>query len=130
MANPAWVKGVSGNPKGRAKEDNPIMAAARKLAPEAIALAGQLMKDKKSGTAHRLTAITIILERAYGRPKQELDITHRRPEELTDDELYSRIDELEREYARALAEAPHDIAAAALAPPSGSGSETGAEELQ
>jgi uncharacterized membrane protein YccC len=126
----AWKPGQSGNPKGRPREDNPISLAAKKAAPEALKIALTIMRATNSAEATRLAAVNLVLERAYGKPKQELDVTHRRPEELTDDELYSRIEELEREYARALAEAPRDIAAAALASPSGSGAEAGAEELQ
>ena len=64
------------------------------MAPRAIKLAGEIMDSKKAPLPHRLTAIAIILERAYGRPKQELDITHRRPEEMTDEQVYARLYEL------------------------------------
>ena len=63
-------------------------------------IAEKIMDREDIAPTSRLAAIAIILERAYGRPKQELDVTHRRLEEMTDEELYARLDELRAERAR------------------------------
>jgi hypothetical protein len=64
-----FVKGVSGNPSGKAKAVD-AQALARQHARKAIAT---LVKNLKLGTASSRNAAAIaLLERAYGKPQQPL----------------------------------------------------------
>ena len=87
-----WKPGQSGNPAGRPPVDNPIQKLARQYAPEAIRTAVRIMRSARSYDSSRLGAIGVILERAYGKPKQELDVSHgRKASEMSDDEIAERL---------------------------------------
>lgn len=66
-----FVKGQSGNPSGRKKDDAPLMelrALAREYTSRAIdALVKALDNDRTS-----VAAATALLDRGYGKPVQEL----------------------------------------------------------
>lgn len=59
-------------PGSRNKATAEIKELAMAFAPAAIAEAGRLSKSAESETA-RLAAINIILDRAYGKPKQAME---------------------------------------------------------
>ena len=87
-----WSKGQSGNPKGRPPNLNPMIDAAQKYAMEALKTAVEIMRNKKVYASTRLSACDTILDRAYGKPKQEVDIMHgRKASEMSDDEIAERL---------------------------------------
>jgi hypothetical protein len=69
----SWKPGQSGNPNGRAKPLVDIAALARKHGPRCIEVAARLLgsKDEKM----RLAAAIALLDRGFGRPKQEIETT-------------------------------------------------------
>lgn len=64
-----WKPGQSGNPKGRPRGDIDIQVLARSHAPEAMAALVAALKSPKE----RVSAASVILDRAYGRPKQAIE---------------------------------------------------------
>ena len=66
--NPAWKKGVSGNPRGRPPATVDIAALARVYGPRCIEVAAALLDDPDSRV--RLAALVALLDRGFGRPAQ------------------------------------------------------------
>lgn len=66
MANPNWVKGVSGNPGGRPKGYAAMQAAARSHTAAAIKALVASLKDERN----RVAAATALLDRGWGKPAQ------------------------------------------------------------
>lgn len=56
------------------KKDPDIVAEAKQYALDALKTARDIMKDKRAPHAARLTACSIILDRAYGKAPQALAI--------------------------------------------------------
>lgn len=78
--------GQSGNPNGRPKIAGEIKALARQHGPEAFRRVLELLKSDDERVA--FVAAQEILNRAYGKPTQYLDVTERKDiSDLTDDEL-------------------------------------------
>lgn len=63
--------GQSGNPSGRPKKDPAIAAEAQKHAAEALAVFVANLTDENPTVRHR--AAEAILDRAYGKPVQNID---------------------------------------------------------
>ena len=63
-----FLKGVSGNPGGRPKDENSITKLARSYSKEAIETLVDLMRN---GTCERIrgTAAIALLDRGWGKPK-------------------------------------------------------------
>ncbi len=79
--NPAWVKGVSGNPKGRKKNGDCIISIARRMLAEKIpgqtitweeSIAHALIRQSSAGN---LSAIKELLDRLYGRSKESVEVS-------------------------------------------------------
>jgi hypothetical protein len=73
-----FPKGKSGNPKGRPKLPDLNEALAKYLSEEKegkTALEAVLMKLRQMATAGNLKAAEMLLDRAYGKPKQTTDVT-------------------------------------------------------
>jgi len=68
-----WVKGVSGNPGGRPKLEVSIRDLAQENSMEALETLVQVMRTGKPG--ERLVAANAILDRAYGRPTQSVEMS-------------------------------------------------------
>ena len=74
--NPRWVKGVSGNPSGRPKEDALVREAkdlARAKCPAAIERLVQLMDSADEKVS--LAACNSVLDRGIGKPLQAVEHT-------------------------------------------------------
>lgn len=67
-----FKKGQSGNPGGRPRELKEIQELARKSAPAAIAALAKIA-EKGESEAARVSAATALLDRAYGKPVQQID---------------------------------------------------------
>ena len=67
----SWKPGQSGNPSGKPRRDIDIAALARSHAPEALAALVAALQSPKE----RVSAATVILDRAFGKPKQTIDTT-------------------------------------------------------
>ena len=75
--NPNWVKGVSGNPGGRKKPAYDIIAMCKANAPDIIQrlinMALGRLPDVDYNT--QVKAAESIINRAYGKPSQAIDMT-------------------------------------------------------
>lgn len=72
----SFKPGQSGNPGGRAKktpEEFALIEACKKKAPEALAVILGIMQHGQSEKT-RLSAAVAVIERGYGKPKQEQDL--------------------------------------------------------
>jgi len=68
-----FVKGQSGNPGGQSKQQRNIAELAREYGPAAIRRLAYWMEseDPRAST----TAATALLDRGFGKPKQETEVT-------------------------------------------------------
>ena len=71
----AFKPGQSGNPNGRPKIPPELREAAKSAAPEALQVAIDLMRNPAVEPADRLRAVSIVLDRAYGKPVQATEIS-------------------------------------------------------
>ena len=73
---PKWKQGESGNPKGRPKlpDIKAILEEVLGEQKDGITAAEALMKKlRQMGAAGNIKAIEMLLDRAYGKPKQTID---------------------------------------------------------
>jgi hypothetical protein len=78
--------GQSGNPGGRSKAQIDVRNAAREYTQEAIDTLVLVMRNGKPSEA--AMAANSLLDRAWGKPRQEVEISGAlQVEDLTDDEL-------------------------------------------
>lgn len=74
----AFAKGQSGNPGGRPKivlaDGRTIQDIAREHTEEAVAALVSVMTDVDSPPAAIVSAASAILDRGWGRPKQDVDV--------------------------------------------------------
>jgi len=72
--NPAWCKGVSGNPGGRPKVVADVQALARIHTKDAIkTLVAMMLEAENEGT--RVAAARELLDRGYGKSSQSIQHT-------------------------------------------------------
>lgn len=69
-----FEKGRSGNPGGRPKVAAEVRELARQYTDVAIKALTDIMQDEKSPPAARVSAATVLLDRAYGRAPQDLTV--------------------------------------------------------
>ena len=62
-------------------------ALARECAPEAVSTLKAIMVNEKAPPAARITAAMALLDRGYGKPRQEVEIRKPNLDRLTDEEL-------------------------------------------
>ena len=66
-----FIKGHSGNPGGRPKEEHNVIELARSYTTEALETLVELMRDGKDERV-RGTAAQALLDRGWGKPKAEV----------------------------------------------------------
>ena len=71
-----WVKGQSGNPGGRPKILDEVQKLAREQTVANIKALVRVRDSKKSPPAAVVAAVSVIFDRAFGKPRQEHDIQH------------------------------------------------------
>jgi hypothetical protein len=65
-----WQKGVSGNPQGRPPAAIDVAELARKHGPKCVDVISRLLDD--DDPKMRLAAATALLDRGFGKPRQEV----------------------------------------------------------
>ena len=66
-----FQKGQSGNPGGRSRA---LEGVCRALTDEMVGVLAAVARDKNAAAAARVTAAVAILDRGWGKPKQELAV--------------------------------------------------------
>src|SRR5262249_29204976 len=77
-----FSKGISGNPGGRPHSLSAVQLRFRQLCNEAVDTVAQIMRG--TGTPLQLAAAREVLDRAHGRPKQQVDLDIAMNKKLTD----------------------------------------------
>ena len=80
-----WEPGQSGNPGGRPKAVKNVEEIARYYTADALHTLAQICVDEAQPAAARVTASVALLDRAWGKPKQEHDLNHRMAASAADD---------------------------------------------
>lgn len=70
-----FVKGQSGNPGGRKKIPEDVREAARLLTPRALEVQASIMDDPDAPPQARIAAAENIINRAYGKPEGNVNLT-------------------------------------------------------
>lgn len=104
MANPTgkggFKPGQSGNPGGRPKVIADVKDLARSHTETAIATLVDVMTTEDQPAAARVAAANAILDRGYGKPSQDVKVTHKRePTDYSDAELVELAERLARSGA-------------------------------
>jgi hypothetical protein len=96
LRSTSFKPGVSGNPGGRPRRAETIEAKritadvktlAQQCAPEAISTLKTIMLNEKAPSAARISASMAILDRGYGKARQEVEMRQFNIARLTDEEL-------------------------------------------
>ena len=66
--------GQSGNPGGRPKMPEEIRDMFREISPRACEVLCDIINDHKAKNADRIRAAEVILDRAWGKPRQQVDL--------------------------------------------------------
>lgn len=74
----AFVKGQSGNPSGRPKhvlvDGKSVADLAREHTGRALAVLIEVMENSEAAEAARVSAANSVLDRGWGKPKQDMDL--------------------------------------------------------
>jgi hypothetical protein len=70
-----FQKGTSGNPGGRPKLLKDVRDLAREFTQEAIETFVLIMRSPKAPAAARIAAASALLDRAWGKPMQQIETT-------------------------------------------------------
>jgi hypothetical protein len=82
----------TGNAGGRPKKPPPVpppnvKALARDFGPDAVALLGEVMRDKNAPRRDRMFAATTLLDRGFGKPQQIIEATLSTFEQMSEAQL-------------------------------------------
>lgn len=69
-----FLKGSSGNPRGRPKTDEEIKEALRDLVPRSIEVLIEILSNPEARDQDKLRAIELIFDRVFGRPFQQMQV--------------------------------------------------------
>lgn len=72
--NPAWTKGVSGNPGGMPRGMAEVKKLARSYTNQAIMTLASIMQNEDVSAPARVSAATALLDRGYGKPLQQVEV--------------------------------------------------------
>lgn len=72
--NGRFLKGKSGNPRGRPKTDEEFKEALTKLVPRAIEVLHEILMKEDAADRDKLKAVELIFDRIYGRPFQSVKL--------------------------------------------------------
>lgn len=72
--NPNWTKGKSGNPGGRSKALVEVKALAQQHTESAVQALADIVLDTDAPPAARVAAASVILDRGWGKPTQQMDV--------------------------------------------------------
>jgi hypothetical protein len=73
MRERMWKPGQSGNPTGRGGLYHAMLRRAREATPELIDYLLEIARDGSEDARNRIVAISILLERGWGKVKEEYD---------------------------------------------------------
>jgi len=75
--NPNWVKGVSGNPGGRSKDEVELKRIIMEKTEGGLFFVDKLLQFIQSAREHsvRLAALVKLMEYGYGKPRQQVEVT-------------------------------------------------------
>lgn len=76
----SWVKGQSGNPKGwqvNLNTPKKVIEAAKKHGEDAINTLANIMMDEEEPASVRMHCADLLLNRAYGKPKETVEVEHK-----------------------------------------------------
>lgn len=97
-----WLPGESPNPGGKGIQYTEMQVLARSFTKEAIETAVQIMRTSDAGPV-RLAAANMILDRAWGRPAQAVQLSQEPPQQRAELQHYTteELEELQRIQMRA-----------------------------
>jgi hypothetical protein len=107
-----WKKGESGNTHGRPRDYYTVLKLARANTPAAIGILVKCMHDDEAPWQARVAAVNVLLDRAWGRPKDGQQVDDR--EKITQITIV-----VERPHAEAAPQLEHPILALNTHPGSG-----------
>ena len=85
-----WQKGQSGNPGGRIRNMGELEKLARSYTVDAINALHEICIDANQSAAARVSAASAILDRGYGKPRQDVEHNHHLPAaRATDADLWA-----------------------------------------
>lgn len=85
----AWQKGECGNPKGRPSVADPTVRLCREYAPKALEKIAELSSSEDQQVAYK--AAVYLLERAYGKLKEHVELSGEVTHNLTAEEIRAEL---------------------------------------
>ena len=74
VSSTSWKKGYSPNPGGFTREAIAVRRKAGMLASEALDYLARVMRNEDEQTRNRIVAVSMILDRALGKPAQSIQL--------------------------------------------------------
>ena len=106
--NGRFVKGVSGNPGGKPKQENEIIRLCRDASPMAVQAIINILERDDASNQDKLRAAEFIVNRAYGKPRETVEATVKHSLEELVLASYRRAERLEQPAAPMIDVTPND----------------------